>query len=133
MILFLNAQSIIGKIDELCFVASVKSPDLILVTESWCNQKVTNAFLSIPGYEVQPDLRRDRSDTVRGIGGGLLVYVRTGLTILPIDKCLDMDQYCSFRVLDGSSDVTISLIYRSPNPSQEVMDRLIQAVKETRG
>jgi hypothetical protein len=41
-----------------------------------------NAFLAVPGYNIQPDLRKDRQDMTRGIGGGLIVYARTGVTIL---------------------------------------------------
>jgi hypothetical protein len=48
-------------------------PDIVLVTESWCNNGITNAYLEIEGYEIQPDLRRDRVDTDQGRGGGLLV------------------------------------------------------------
>ena len=44
------------KIDELQCVAAEKRPDLILITESWCNDDITNAFLAIDGYELVPDL-----------------------------------------------------------------------------
>jgi hypothetical protein len=37
-VLYTNAQSIVGKVDELSSVASEMQPDLILVTESWCNE-----------------------------------------------------------------------------------------------
>jgi len=84
-VLYLNAQSVIRKIDELQCVAEEKRPDIILITESWCNADITNAFLSIDNYELQADLRVDRGDTERGRGGGLLTYVRKGLTILKID------------------------------------------------
>jgi hypothetical protein len=84
MILFFNAQSIIRKIDTLCFIASEKQADIILVTEYWCNQEVIDAFLALPDYEIQSDLRKDRKDAIRGIRGGLLVYAKSGVTILPI-------------------------------------------------
>ena len=43
------------------------------------------ASLNINGYELLMDLRRDRSDTANGIGGGLIVYARNGLAVLPCD------------------------------------------------
>jgi hypothetical protein len=52
-----------------------------MITESWCNDSVTNAYLTVPGYELQPELRRGRADIANGIGGGLLVYVRNGLAV----------------------------------------------------
>jgi hypothetical protein len=87
------------------------NPDIILVTESWCHSEISNAFLAIDGYEIQPDLRMDREDTAGGRGGGLLVYGKSGLTILKLDKEVELQQYCVFKV----SDVTFYLIYRSPN------------------
>jgi hypothetical protein len=75
VILLLNAQSIVGKIDELCCVATELALDLIIVTESLCNDTMTNAYLTVPGFELQPELRKDRVDTTYGIGGGPLVYV----------------------------------------------------------
>jgi hypothetical protein len=79
-ILYLNAQSIVKKVDELGCVADLSKPDLILVTESWCNEDISNAFLSLDGYELIPDLRMDRETTARGRGGGgLLVYAKEGV------------------------------------------------------
>jgi hypothetical protein len=54
--LYLNAQSIASKLDELTCTANDLQPDLIFITESWCNENVTNAFLAIPGYELATDL-----------------------------------------------------------------------------
>jgi hypothetical protein len=110
-VLYLNAQSVVKKVDELRCVASMADPDIILVTESWCNSEISNAFLAIDGYELQQDLRTDREDTAGGRGGGLLVYGKTGLTILKLDKEVEMQQYCVFKV----SNVTFYLLYRSPN------------------
>ena len=73
-ILYLNAQSVVGKIDELASTATEIGPDLILLTEGWCSGEISHAFLNIPGYEMQQDLRLDREDTTGGRGGGLLVY-----------------------------------------------------------
>ena len=57
------------KVDELGCVADLNKPDLILVTESWCNEDISNAFLSLDGYELILDLRMDRETTARGRGG----------------------------------------------------------------
>jgi hypothetical protein len=65
---------------EVCFVSDME-PDVILITESWCNSSIMDAFLSITGYEVQPNFRIDRADTRLAGGGGyrLLVSVKEGL------------------------------------------------------
>ena len=72
-IVYLNARSIVSKLDDLELLANEKKPALILICESWCNSNINNAFLSIDNYYLEPNLRYDRCDTQFGIGGGLLV------------------------------------------------------------
>ena len=114
-----------NKINELACTVSDMEPDLVLVTESWCNGDITNAFLNMPGYELQPDLRVDRTDTDRGRGGRLLVYVKNGLQILSCDKVADFQQYCKFIV----RDVVFYLIYRSPNSAATEVTKLAELIK----
>ncbi len=56
--------------NELACIASDIKPDIIALTETWCNNDITNAVISIDGYEIVPDLRMDRMDTGGGRGGG---------------------------------------------------------------
>ena len=74
-ILYTNAQSVQNKVNELCGVASDLEPDIILLTETWCNTNISNSQLKVPGYDMITELRQDRVDTQQGIGGGLLVYI----------------------------------------------------------
>jgi hypothetical protein len=69
-VLYTNAQSLVGKVNELSCTAFDMDPDIILVTESWCNEAISDAYLSIQGYELKSELRIDRSDTGAGRGGG---------------------------------------------------------------
>jgi hypothetical protein len=79
------------------------SPDVILIVETWTHQGIKTALLNIPGYEIDKDLRRDICDTNQGVGGGLIVYVRAGLSVLTLDSHdgIDFNQYCRFEVGDG--------------------------------
>ncbi len=104
---------------------SEEKPDLILMTESWCNGNISDSFLSIDGYELQTDLRMDRIDTAQGRGGGLLVYARTGVVVTKMDNNVTFTQYCCFKVCD----VTFYLVYRSPNATDENINKLIELVK----
>ena len=70
-VLYSNVQSICNKIDELKCTVDEQDPDVIILTETWCNPNITQPFLEIPGYTLDPELRHDRSDTVNGIGGGI--------------------------------------------------------------
>ena len=88
-ILYTNAQSLQNKINKLTVTAEDLKPDLILIVETWCNDTVLSAALKIPGYHFEEDLRRDRTDTGRGVGGGLAVYSKEGLKVWATDKFKD--------------------------------------------
>ena len=62
-----NAQSLPGKVSKLSCIAAEHNPDLLLVTETWCNSDITNAVLSIEGYDLIPELRLDRAELIRGV------------------------------------------------------------------
>jgi hypothetical protein len=89
-ILYTNAQSIYSKLGELEILADEVKPDFILLTETWCNNTTVDASLYIQNYSLETELRRDRTDTGRGVGGGLLVYVRDPLQILRLQPTLQI-------------------------------------------
>jgi hypothetical protein len=73
---------------------------------------VTENVLKLNGFNIVSELRKDRSDTQNGIGGGLLVYSRERLDILPSDQCNnDFNQYCNFKISTSNSFVNIVLVY----------------------
>ena len=113
-----------------CLTTELK-PDIILLTETWCNSQIYNSLLLLPGYEINNDLRQDREDTQQGVGGGLLVYVKCGFTILSHDK-LDINsrfnQYCSFDLIGPSEKCAFYLIYRPPGSTQENNQWLLDLV-----
>ncbi len=76
-VMYTNAQSLVGKVNELSCTACDIDPDIILVTESWCNEGISDAYLSIQGYELKSKLRINRSDTGAGRGDGLIVYAKS--------------------------------------------------------
>jgi len=119
---------VVNKVHELACLTSEKKPDLILITESWCNPNVNDAYLALPGYHLQPDLRADRLDTANGIGGGLLVYSRDRLTILPCDKVNNFNQYVTFKVNIGTVTTTFYLVYRPPSSTD--MTGLIEIIEK---
>jgi Reverse transcriptase (RNA-dependent DNA polymerase)/Endonuclease-reverse transcriptase len=105
------------------------SPDVILISESWCNNHVSNALLSVPGYDVLPDLRRDREDTTSGIGGGLLVYAKNGTKILPLDTRSNFSQHVGFTLMTGNDKIDIVLVYRPPKNSVESFRNLAELIR----
>lgn len=105
---------------------------MALITETWCNDEITNAMLNIQGYSIEPELRVDRTDTARGIGGGLLVYRRNDITIKPDNDPNNFIQYCKFRVIAETKTrpLNVTLFYRSPNSGEENTEKLVQIVDD---
>ena len=129
--MYTNARSVFNKIDDLQQMGTDYNVDIILVTESWCNKNITNAMLNIPGFFLEEELRLDGIDTLNGIGGGLLVYIKQGLKInlLPlIDN--DFCQYVRFQVGGTNSDqkIIFYLIYRSPNSNLANNKKLLDLI-----
>ena len=75
-VLYSNVRSIVNKIDELKHSTYNLKPNVICICETWTNDSILNAYLSIEDYSIL--CRKDRNDTDQGKGGGLLVYVKTG-------------------------------------------------------
>ena len=70
--IFLNAQSLMNKIDLLQAQVCELEPDIFAITESWTHDEISKAELKIQGYELIG--RQDRKDTLKGRGGGVLLY-----------------------------------------------------------
>ena len=111
-------------------LANDKKPDLILITETWCNKDISSNLLNIDNYYIDASLRIDRNDTLNGIGGGLLVYIKNGMMILPNDNNSNFNQYCSFKICDNKSQskMNVTLIYRSPNSTTANNDLLFDLI-----
>ena len=100
-----------------------------MITESWCNSEINDNVLKVCGYELNSDLRKDRCDTNNGIGGGLLVYARKGLVILPSDEKSDFNQFVNFKVLTNNFTTNVILIYRPPSSNKQNCDKLLDIIK----
>jgi hypothetical protein len=115
---------------ELEAILSDTKPDIVLLSETWCNTNITNAYLNIAGYTLQTELRMDRTDTANGIGGGLVVYTVNGLTILPCDQSIEFNQYCKFKIVTGSDVVYFYLVYRPPSSGPESKARICELFRQ---
>ena len=117
-ILYTNALSVCNKMDELrCTVAEQNiPPDVILINESWSNSSHCDVFFKIDGYNLV--CRCDRTDTNQGIGGGLLVWCKSDLSVAE-NKSLVFDNFnqcCSVNLpLSGSSTISLVLVYHPHN------------------
>ena len=140
-LIYLNARSLMNKINDLCVLINDSDPDVILITETWCSDEISNAMLNIPGYFIEPELRRDRTDTMNGIGGGLLVYVKDNLIIksVPVDNNFNM--FTRFEIISKESkddgrfktkpNLTVTLVYRPPRARIQNTQELCKLFKNS--
>ena len=59
--MYMNAQSVLKKIDELKVKIEELRPDMLAIVETWTNEQIEDSYLWIKGYEVI--VRQDRNDT----------------------------------------------------------------------
>ena len=107
-------------------------PDIVLITETWCNKETNMAVLNINGYNIDPELRQDREDTLNGIGGGLLVYFKDGLLINPRNVANNFNQFLQFEVTsEDDVNLNITLVYRPPSSNDENTEELCKLLEST--
>jgi Endonuclease-reverse transcriptase len=86
--------------------------------------------MCIPGYNLEGDLRQDRTDTNNGIGGGLIIYTKLGLAVRKNERLLNINfnQYVPFSVL-ANPPLNIILVYRPPNSGNVNTEGLCQLIE----
>ena len=77
--------------------------------------------------------REDRKDTEGGRGGGILVYARKEMHVWREDGPSDFNQAVTVKVKCGCEDVSIHVIYRSPNSKKENDASLNEWIKRMHG
>ena len=114
-VFYTNAQSVVNKMAELRAVVIVKQPDVITLTETWTNSDISDEFLNIDGYELIE--RKDREDTDRGRGGGILVYIAKEICAWKVKVPGCFEQCALVKIKAENCDLGIHVVYRSPNSS----------------
>jgi hypothetical protein len=73
-VLLCNSRSILPKIDEARATCATLSPSIFACTESWLNSAHKDNLISIPGYSIYRQDRRNR------VGGGAAVWCSSRLS-----------------------------------------------------
>jgi hypothetical protein len=109
--------------------AALNPHDVYGITESWTDDRMTDALLDLPGYVL---FRTDRPvNDDRSRGGGVLLYVRSALNpsyfSFPAPSYPEMS-CCTFSLHNGES-VLIVLIYRSDSNTYAQNSLLFSTLK----
>ena len=130
-VMFMNAQSVCNKMNELRVLVACETPDIVAICETWTNETHGDAFFTIDDYEIIT--RRDRNDTTGGRGGGILMYGRKELSVWTEPETTTFNQCVTVKVKCGGEDVKIHCVYRSPNSTRENDTELNEWLKGMRG
>ena len=122
-----NVRSLLAdqRLLDLEIVCANYSVDVLCVTETWLFPSrvgSSSQLVQIPGF--QPPFCCDRTG---GCGGGVAVYVRTGLHVTSVAMPSDLEAVCVQLHLPQRKNVYIATFYRPPSgglPLQQFVDRL---------
>ena len=111
---YMNARSIVNKMKELELTVREENLDLVAITETWLNDKITDEEISIEGYTL---IRNDRKDINKHRGGGVALYIKNELN--PIHKTesyidnFTESVWCNIRC--GRELKLLGVCYRAPD------------------
>ena len=126
--MYMNARSIVNKIDELKSLVHTTNPDIVCITEAWTNSSISDHYLSIPGFQLVS--RFDRNDTQNGRGGGILIYVKDYLKANQTSITCQFNQYAGIQIITNSGVLNLFVVYRSPNSTHENNEKLLALLRE---
>ena len=115
-IMHLNIQSLLPKLEIL--EAEMQQYDIVVFTESWLNPNISNNDIRIANFD--PPYKKDRDNR---IGGGVAIYVRTGITSTRRDDMIhgDIEAIC-IEVSIRNHNLLLCGIYRPPNSGLNYWD-----------
>ncbi len=104
-------------------------PDVVAVTESWCNVRDVEGLISIPGYTT---FRADRGSR----GGGVVLYVRSYLNAVTCSGILETCGYrevvCCRIKLACNDYLLITVVYRPESNSVHQNECLFKLLSSLR-
>ena len=127
-----NAQSLLPKLNELCVIASVIHPDIIIICETWLTELVSDSQVLLPNFSSL--FRKDRCDGRRG--GGVAIFVHDSIFVKRLDS-INLPDFISEDVwiILPSVKLLIIALYIPPSlRSQElayVNDELINRIEDS--
>lgn len=105
-----NARSLNGlKLDHVRTVFEKSNIDIICVSETWFQEKVSDVHYTIKGYKLFHNGRKGRK------GGGVAIYSKDNLKAKLINKSLNCDvEFINVEVSDNITKILVSCVY-NPN------------------
>jgi len=129
--MFTNVRSIMNnnKLDELRHELVEKDVDLLGIAESWTHVDISDAEISLEGYEM---FRRDRGDRR---GGGVLLYVKSQYVATNMsDRTAGLCETVWVSVkMEQGKEIVMGVCYRSPTADQKYEEELMKEIEQFAG
>ena len=111
--MYVNAQSLVGKMNLLTATVESLELDVVGVTETWAHEGVDDSELSIPGYKMY---RVDRLGGQKG--GGVILYVKSNIKSVEHYVETDFPEHVWSKLVDcAGRELIIGVCYRTPTES----------------
>jgi hypothetical protein len=121
--MYFNARSILNKLEELKIRINKENPDIIGISESWLHEGIDDSIVTIPGYVLY---RKDRCDSTKCKGGGVMFYVKVDIQaeIIEFKEIYKFDYMWLKLKLDFGKEGFIGVFYRPPELTEEYIKDL---------
>ena len=126
-LLYANMQSMMNKMGELRALIDMERPDVVVLTETWTNNSVNDAFVQLKGFEMV--VRCDRRDTMGGRGGGIAVYAK-GVHAWSENVETTFNQCAHVKIKNKKQMLNLYVVYGSPNSTRENDAELCEWVRK---
>jgi exonuclease III len=112
--------------EELRIRIDKNNADCVGIVETFGNKEINDAELTISGYNM---FRQDRK---RGMGGGLVLYVKENLAATLTESLCDSDfqesMWCTIKI--KQKHILVGLCYRSPSSGGDNNKQLLTLLEK---
>ena len=88
---YLNVNRLLNKLDSVKELIDKYSSDILALSKIWLTSEISDSEISIMGYSI---VRKDRQNSSKACGGGVLIYVRNGIPFIRQAKFVDDNFEC---------------------------------------
>ena len=123
-LIHLNVNSLLPKIDEICYIAERTKAAVIGITESKLEESIFLSEIQIDNYDL---LRCDRNRN----GGGVACYIRSDISYVQKDFFPNVIENIFFEILlPKTSPITVGIMYRPPSQTNflEILNMTFEKV-----
>ena len=121
--MYINARSLVKKIDLLETYVKENKIDIVFVTETWFNEDILDGEVHIDGFQCF------RGDRKHKIGGGVAIYIHDNIKATKIDNYGTFTEQLWCKVYEDE-EIKVGVIYKWPSISKDDESKLFASMKE---